>query len=69
MAGQRKKIIITVTLLCCFLFFCKVNAQEETGVLNTTRKKEIIEKISKLLKDNYVFPDLGEKYGQNFVQR
>jgi tetratricopeptide (TPR) repeat protein len=67
MARQRKKIIITVTLLCCFVFFCDVNAQEETGVLNTVRKKEIIEKISKLLKDNYVFPNLGEKYGQEIL--
>ncbi|NIM18212.1 MAG: hypothetical protein GTO45_39935 [Candidatus Aminicenantes bacterium] len=55
MAPQRKKIIITVILLCCFVFFCQVNAQEETGVLNTGRKKEIIEKISKLLEDN-TFP-------------
>ncbi|MFH1940923.1 MAG: S41 family peptidase [bacterium] len=30
-------------------------------------KKELIEKISDLLKDNYVFPDLGEKYGREIL--
>ena len=59
---KNKTILIGVLLLFVFQFFF-VQAQLENQELKHEEKLALIEKIGSLLKDNYVFPDLGAKYG------
>lgn len=44
-----------------------LSAQTNAQQLDSQEKKELIEKISALLRGHYVFPDLGEKYGQEIL--
>jgi tetratricopeptide (TPR) repeat protein len=54
-----------VLFLFLFTFNCAVSAQE----LSKERKADVVEKISTLLKDKYVFPDIAEKCSEYIKSR
>lgn len=56
-----------VFFLISTLQFSILPAQTKMEQIKNKEKKELIKKISVLLKHNYVFPDLGEKYGQEIL--
>jgi hypothetical protein len=69
----RKKLItfpIRILITIYSLFFCISSniAQTQQPFVNQDEKKEIVETISQLLEDNYVYPDLGEKFGEKFIE-
>jgi len=51
-------------MLLLILQFPLLNAQTKMIQLQHKDKKDLIKKISDLVKDHYVFPDLGKKYGE-----
>ncbi len=55
-----------LTRFCCLLsvLFLLASAGAQMPKIDAARQTEIVEKISGLLKDNYVFPDVAEKAGQ-----
>jgi tetratricopeptide (TPR) repeat protein len=59
-----------IMILIYSLFFCTTSnlAQTQKLLFNQDEKEEIVEEISQLLEDNYVYPDLGEKYGEEFIE-
>lgn len=69
---MRTLKIITISSTLIMIFFYQLNASSQTTVgtqpdnLNSYAKSEAIENITKLLNDNYVFPDKAEEMG-NFI--
>jgi len=67
---MKIKVILIVIFLCLFLPFLianSVTAQSEARQLQHQEKRAMIEKISVLLKDYYVFPDLGAIFGEKII--
>ena len=63
----QKKIsyfIVTILLLFGYSLFC----QTVNSSLDYTTKKEIIDSVSKIVRENYVFQDLGAKMS-DFIQK
>lgn len=61
---QGNNVMIRVLLMFLIMGFCWNGwAQEKEPVLAKAEKKEVVEKIGKLLDANYVFPDMGKKMG------
>ena len=60
------QILFSLLLIFRFSF---LPAQTKKDPLKNQGKKELIEKISDLVSENYVFPVLGKKYGQEILTR
>jgi tetratricopeptide (TPR) repeat protein len=60
---------IRIIIIIYSLFFCISSnlAQTQQQLVNKDEKKDIVETITQLLEDNYVYPDLGEQYGEEFI--
>ena len=64
---MKIKLLPTVFLVTLLQFSVSFG-QTEVLQLNNHEKKELIETVDSLLKGNYVFPELGEKYGQEILE-
>ena len=62
MKSARRMCLLALTLCCIGL-----TANAQTSNLDSKTQAEIIDKITQLLRDNYVFPDAAEQAGK-FVQ-
>ncbi len=61
---KRVHFIFVLSLLLCV---ANLRAQTGTGSLENHEKAELIQIISGLLKDHYVFSELGEKFGKEIL--
>ena len=50
------------------IFFSIASAQKEVKRLDDHEKEELIIKVGDLIKENYVFQDLREKFGQEILE-
>lgn len=66
---RRGKMKMFTTLLFLSLSFSLSNARAliKTEQINEKEKQELTEKIGVLIKEHYVFPDLGAKYGREIM--
>lgn len=66
---KMKKTLLASLILLLSIVILRTHgagAQEDL-VVNSKEKKEVIDSIAKLLKDNYVFPDMGIKLGEYII--
>ena len=64
---MKIKIFLNCVFQLLLIFSSIVSAQTEVAPLDDNDKKELIVKVCDLLKDNYIFPELGVKYGQELL--
>lgn len=66
----KKTLLVSLILVLSIVILRThgVGAQENFAV-NSKEKKEVIDSIAKLLKDNYVFPDMGVKLGEYIIAK
>lgn len=60
---------VSLFLFLQFLIIGSVHPQLGVHQLNSGEKQELIEKISSLLKEYYVFPDLGAIFGEELLSK
>ena len=61
---MKSKIFTILFILLLSLSFSNARTFIQTEQIGGKEKRELIEKIGGLIKDHYVFPELGEKYGE-----
>jgi len=64
---MKIKALLIISILVLFLQSSILLLQTKMEPLKNKDKKELIEEISDLLRDNYVFPVLGGKYAQEII--
>ncbi len=66
---ELNSLKVTQFIFILIFYFCTSSnfAQTVHQIVDQQNKEKIINKISELLRDKYVFPDLGEKYGQDII--
>jgi tetratricopeptide (TPR) repeat protein len=65
---MKTKAFPIMFYLSLIFLFSILTAQAKMERLRNSDKKELIETISGLLKENYVFPDLGKTYGEEILK-
>jgi retinol-binding protein 3 len=67
---QRKSYVQLLTIFICFLFiFSSCSAQTTNSQLDEKEKQATVEKIVKLINQNYVFPDVAKKCGEHIQEK
>jgi len=63
--SSTKSLIILLLLLTTSVLPVQMNLKS----IYNQEKQELVEKISELITENYVFPDLGKKYGKEILSQ
>jgi hypothetical protein len=67
---MKKTVLVSLVLFLSIVILGTYGAgAQENLVVNSKEKKEVIDSIAKLLKDNYVFPDMGVKLGEHIIAK
>jgi len=65
---QQRQILIVILLLIVFIGNCNQECQAQKNQLKVSQRDSIIIKTAKLIKDNYVFKDVGNKISKELLK-